>query len=101
MVRVRSAIHRLGNAVRIDGELERVGALWTKRPLVDGTFRIAFDIDDLPVLRVDKLATTDGAVRADTLDFGSAPRARTLLDRFGAERLVLEGTPDFDARIVS
>ena len=49
----------------IDGQLKRAGALGTERAFVNGTFGIAFDVDDPAAFDMNQLAAPDGAVRAD------------------------------------
>jgi hypothetical protein len=73
--------------MRIDGELEGVGSLGAERPLVDGALGVALDIDELPALGVDQLATAHGAVGTEALGDGGVAEPGCLLDRLAAERL--------------
>src|SRR5207244_4183274 len=50
-----------GEAVGVDGELERVRALRAEGPFVDRAAGVAFDVDDLAALHVDELPAPDGA----------------------------------------
>src|SRR5205807_81413 len=54
-----------GQATGLLDELARGRALGAQRPLVDRRARIALDVDELAVARVDELAAADRAVRAD------------------------------------
>ena len=77
----RGAVQDLGDAVRVDGELEGVGPLGAERALVDGAFGIALDVDELAALGVDELAAADGAVGTDALGDGGAAQPRRLRQR--------------------
>src|SRR3954470_20404191 len=70
------AIAHLRQAARLLDELARRGPLRAQRALVDGRARVALDIDELAVARVDALAAADGAVRADRLGGLQARHAR-------------------------
>ena len=55
----------------------------TERPLVDGTTRVAFDVDDVVAAGVHQLRTANGAVRADAgSDLVSLLQAWTRAPRF-------------------
>src|SRR5207237_9397265 len=77
----------VGEAGRIDGEMEGVAPLGTESPLADRAARVALDVDDLARLGVDQLAAADGAVGADALGDGGAAQPRRLRQRLPAERL--------------
>src|SRR3954464_13926299 len=70
------AISHLRQAAALLDELARGGALRAERALVDGRARVALDVDQLAVARVDDLAAADGAVRADRLGGLQAGDAR-------------------------
>ena len=69
-------------------QLARGRALRAQRALVDRRARVALDVDQLAVARVDELAAADGAVRADGLRDLQAgdPRAGLLGLARGGER---------------
>src|SRR5262249_5174613 len=61
--RARGTIPNLGYPQGIDSELIRRSSLGTERTSVDGTFRIALDIDDFAVAHAYELAAADCAIR--------------------------------------
>ena len=77
--RIRSAIKHLRDAMRIDGQLKRVGAFGTERAFVDGTFRIAFDVDDPAAFDMNQLAAADRAIWADTGHRNGVANSRSFL----------------------
>src|SRR5262249_42045788 len=72
VVGVGGTVQDLGDPVRIDGELKGVGAFGAKGTLVDGTVRVALDVDELPSLGINELAAADGAVGAEAFGDGGA-----------------------------
>ena len=81
VIGVGSAVEDMGDAMRIDGELEGVGPLGAEVALADGTVRIALDVDELAALGVDELPAADGAVGTDALGDSGAAQPRSLRQR--------------------
>src|SRR5262249_7241598 len=77
-VGVGRAVQDVGDAVRVDGQLEGVGPLGAEGALVDGAFGVALDVDDPAAFGVDELPAADGTVGANTLGHGGAAQPRGL-----------------------
>ena len=71
----RAAVLHLRQAARLLDQLARGGALGAERALVDRRARVALDVHQLAVARVDHLAAAHGAVGADGLGGLRAPRS--------------------------
>ena len=65
LFRARCAIFYFRFTLRMCEQLIRRCTLWTKVPLADRTFRIAFDRNQFAVFVINELAATDTAIWAD------------------------------------
>jgi hypothetical protein len=68
-------------------QLVGISAFGTEGALIDRTFGLAFDIDDLAALGIDVLAAPDRAVRTYAVAFGRAAKPGMLGHAVGAEGL--------------
>src|ERR1700730_2970423 len=65
MIAVRRPIEYLRQATRVDGVLKCRGTFRTERAVVDGTLRIALNVNDLTIHDIDVQAASYSAVRTN------------------------------------
>src|SRR5579864_9136646 len=69
VIAVRRTVKYLGQAAGVDRILERGRSLGAERPMINGTIRIALDINNLAIFDIDVEAAANCTVRAHAMHY--------------------------------